>query len=133
MANCPKCGVEMDGGEMICPGCGHDVAAAGMPTPPPTLGGVGIPPGEARPRLPAVIGRERARGCLGALLGLVLGVPVGFVVGAVLGLVHLALYKARGGEAAGTEYVLIGIWAVAGAPLGAVAGAVIGGGWWKSK
>lgn len=65
-------------------------------------------------------------GCVWLILFAVVGGVVGLLIGAVLGAVHLMVHKQQGGEAAGTEVLLIPLWAIPAAALGIVAGVVWG-------
>lgn len=58
--------------------------------------------------------------------GLACGSIAGLLLGAALGVLHLSLYWHRGGEAAGTEVVLVFVYAIPGTMLGAIAGLIAG-------
>jgi hypothetical protein len=59
---------------------------------------------------------------LSGCAGLVCGGALGLVLGGALGGLHLFLFWRSGGEAAGTEVMLVPFYALPGAALGAIAG-----------
>jgi hypothetical protein len=71
------------------------------------------------------------RGCAWACVLAVAGCVVGLLLGGALGGLHVYLFWRSGGEGAGTEVILVPLYAIPGAVLGAAAGLI--GGLWAAR
>src|SRR6266851_7472356 len=107
-ARCPSCGVMHSSGAQSCATCGCDLSGL---------------PARREPSIPDPAPPQPSK-ALSGCAGLVCGGILGLLIGAALGVIHLNLYWRRGGNAAGTEVVIVPLYAILGTILGAIAGLI---------